>query len=220
MSDWEAREAYLQGRALEEKGMKVEALQKYREALILDPESDMAWFQKFKVHYELGQTEEASLCAERAVAINPDWARFIKKVKAKGPQKPWTKSSGSGFSGAPPFPGAKPGSPLSRLVSGVFGEMRSEEVTIDGRAVEGGLLISGAIGIGTKDMDGCGPQTIVDPDTGEEWVLERNGRDIIIHSHTRPVLGRIRGRKNQARSRDVRLRDALLRLMGFPKGLT
>ena len=219
MSDWDSREAYLQGRALEKKGLKVEALQKYEEALKLDADNDKAWFQKFKVHHELGQIDEASVCAERAVAINPDWARFIKKVKAKGPQQQRRKSSGIGFPSSPPFPGAIPGSPLSRLVTGLLGDMRSEEVTIDGRAVEGGLLISGAIGVGTKEMDGLGPQTIVDPDTGEEWVIERNGRDIIIHSHTRPVLGRLRGRKNQAQSRDVRLRDALLRLMGYPKQL-
>ncbi|MGY5859940.1 MAG: tetratricopeptide repeat protein [Candidatus Thorarchaeota archaeon] len=219
MSDWDAREAYLQGRALEKKGLKMEALQKYEEAVKLDPESDKAWFQKFKVHYELGQIDEASVCAERAETINPEWARFIKKVKAKDPQQQRRKSSGIGFPGSPPFPGAIPGSLLSRFVTGLLGDMRSEAVTIDGRAVEGGLLISGAIGVVTKDMDGLGPQTVVDPDTGEEWVLERNGKDIIIHSHTRPIRGRIRGRKNQAQSRDVRLRDALLRLMGYQKHL-
>jgi len=205
MSDWDSREAYLQGRALEKKGLKVEALQKYEEALKLDADNDKAWFQKFKVHHELGQIDEASVCAERAIAINPDWAKFIKKVKARDPQQQQRRTRGV--------------EGLYRIVTGILGDMRSEEVTIDGRAVEGGLLISGAIGVGTKEMDGLGPQTIVDPDTGEEWVIERNGRDIIIHSHTRPVLGRLRGRKNQAQSRDVRLRDALLRLMGYPKQL-
>ncbi len=71
----------------------------------------------------------------------------------------------------------------------LFGIIDNLATTIDGKSVteaDGGSLAHIKVGEMTQHLDGTGPHRITDPETKEEWIIERKGVDIVTHAHTGP----------------------------------
>jgi tetratricopeptide (TPR) repeat protein len=51
----------------------------FEESIKLDGKYAKAWFYKAKLHYKLGEKEEAKDCVKRVLELKPDWLRYVKK---------------------------------------------------------------------------------------------------------------------------------------------
>lgn len=56
-----------------------EALKAYEESVKLDGTYAKAWFYKAKLHYKLGEMDEAKECIKRVLELEPDWEKYVKK---------------------------------------------------------------------------------------------------------------------------------------------
>lgn len=195
---------------MDKEGRKEEALQRYKEALEVDEKFDKAWFYKFKIHYEFGQIDEAARCAQKAVDRKPSWVKFIRDVEKKVQSE-----HGTQYDEIPlVLPEPKPKTGIIKMSPGIdektyraFLMLKHFEVRIDGKIV---TIASSGVGMHTIELDGLGPQTITDPDTEEEWIIERNGKDVIILSHTDPK--RIIDEESFDPSKEFRLSQALSKI--------
>ena len=186
MNEKNAKALFYEAREFEKEGKKEEALQKYEETLSIDDKFAKAWFHKFKTHYQLGQIQEASQCAQKAVDLAPRWVKFIRDVEKKVQNQ-----HGTHYEEIPlVLPEPKPSTGTIKMTPEIeekayraYLMLKQFEVRIDGKKV---LFASDGVGMYTIELDGLGPQTITDPDTEEEWIIERNGKDVVIHSHTSP----------------------------------
>jgi len=190
VSDRKATELLYEARALEKKGNYDEAMAKYDEAVALDDQLAKAWFYKSRLHQELGQLEEATHCAQKAVDIDPKWAKFIKKTKTQGEQASVQSPAEEKILEAGWMPddlverGGVMG--LTRELMEGMAENISTEIEHDGRIVPASRLNITYLGIATKGFIGKGSQKIKSIRTGEEWIIERTVGKIIIHSHKEP----------------------------------
>jgi len=193
---------FLEAQNLEDEGKIQEALWKLDEIHAIDKRYDKAWAMKFKILYQHGQIDKSAICARNAVLINPAWVKWIRQVEAavqKAQNKqyaeipltvPKTKRM------FPTRPSHKP-APVSKTKEQqqaessamLFGIIDNMATTIDGTSVteaNGGSLAYVKVGQMTQHLDGKGPHRITDPETKEEWIIERNGVDIVTHAHTGP----------------------------------
>jgi hypothetical protein len=186
MSEMDAKTLFFEARALEKEGKMEDALQKYEEAIAIEDTFDKAWFYKFKIHYQLGQLDEATHCAQKAVDLEPKWVKFIRDMeKRHHPQhdaihlripEPEMKPEPKSTRKSKREPSIDP-----KLMQAMI---REHDTTLDGKQeLNGSGYIVNQIGILTRELDGLGPQRIVDPDSWEEWVIERKGSEIITLSH-------------------------------------
>jgi tetratricopeptide (TPR) repeat protein len=72
--DW-----FSHARVYETTGETKKAIEAYEESLKLDSTFAKAWFYKAKLHYKLGQKDEAKECVERTLEIKPEWEGHVKK---------------------------------------------------------------------------------------------------------------------------------------------
>ena len=63
----------------ETKGEYYDALKAYDESIKLDGRYAKAWFYKAKLHYKLGERDNARDCVKRVLELEPDWLKYVKK---------------------------------------------------------------------------------------------------------------------------------------------
>ena len=63
----------------ESKGEYEDALKAYDESIKLDGRYAKAWFYKAKLHYKLGERDNARDCVKRVLELEPDWLKYVKK---------------------------------------------------------------------------------------------------------------------------------------------
>ena len=218
-------------RRLEEEGKLVEALQKYDEIHSIDEKYDKAWFYKFKILYQLGHPEKGAICARNAAYLNPKWESRIREVEAQmriEHQKPYepiplvvgkSKPKPRLPSKPKPKPTPTPQSTAEKerrpaMFSEIlFNVIDNMPTTIDDKTVldtEGDSLAFVEIGRLTQHLDGTGPHRIIDPETKEEWVIERKGIDIVTHAHMGPK--KLKDKELLKESKESRLMLALVNL--------
>jgi len=79
----------------------------------------------------------------------------------------------------------------------------------DNKSPSFGNLMNTMIGEVTTHIAGKGPVKTKDYKTGEEWIIERTGGKIVIHSHKGP--GRLHRSREKEVPMDIRLFEALLK---------
>lgn len=72
--DW-----FSQARIHETTGNDKKAIKAYEESIKLDAKFAKAWFYKAKLHYKLGEKDLAKECVKRALELEPDWEKYIKR---------------------------------------------------------------------------------------------------------------------------------------------
>jgi len=196
MSEKNTKAVFFKARALEKEGKIQEALKEYEEVVSIDPSFDKAWFYKFKLHYQLGQIAEATLCAQNAVNLEPKWEKFIREFEYKVKIEHQTQHDAIPLT-IPPLkpetypisqPKPKPSGKAEKLLKAMLMESIT---TLDGMREQ--EFATTMIGVLTKKIDGLGPMKITDSITGEVWVIERKGSEITTHSN---ILPRIRPKKH------------------------
>ncbi len=231
MSKAKADGLFFAARRLEEKGKIMEALQKYDEIHSIDRMYDKAWFYKFKLLFQLGHTEKAAICAQNAVTLKPKWVKRIREVEAEvriahnqqyveiplvvPKSKPKPKLPSRQKQKSAPIPESKAEEERRQAMFSeiLFNVIDNMPTTIDDKTVldtEGDSLAFVKIGQMTKDLDGTGPHRIVDPETKEEWIIERKFDDIVTHAHKGPKKLKDKSLLNE--SIESRLMLALLKL--------
>ncbi|TFG95794.1 tetratricopeptide repeat protein [Candidatus Thorarchaeota archaeon] len=72
--DW-----FAHARVYENTGDTKKAIEAYEESLKIDPTFAKAWFYKGKLHYKLGEKDQARECVMRTLEIKPEWENHVKK---------------------------------------------------------------------------------------------------------------------------------------------
>jgi hypothetical protein len=213
MAEKEALALFYEGRDLEKKHKFEEALQKYGEAVALDEKLGKAWFYKFRLHHQLEQFSEAAHCAQKATEIDPKWRKFITEFqnRPKAPSKDelqGPESSGRLDTKTPstvkvqpteewkayekkwslPEDLAKRMAVMGYSEEFLLGAAANVNTVIvqNGQTLQVSSLVRTYICMATEAIDGKGPQEIKYQITGEEWILERAGQRIMIHSYKAP----------------------------------
>jgi tetratricopeptide (TPR) repeat protein len=211
MSKAKADGLFFVARRLEDEGKIMEALQKYDEIHSIDRNYDKAWFYKFKLLLQLGHTEKAAICAQNAVTLKPKWVRRIREVEAQV-----RIAHNQQYVEIPlvvPKSKAEEERRQAMFSEILFNVIDNLPTTIDDKTVldtEGDSLAYTKIGQMTKQIEGEGPHRIVDPETKEEWIIERKGIDIVTHAHTGPK--KLKDKSLMKESKESRLMLALVRL--------
>ncbi len=177
MSEVDTDSLYLEGRTLEKEGKKEEALRKFEEVVSADEKFDKAWFYKFKIHYELGQIEEATKCAQKAVDLNFKYVKFIRAVEKKTNEQREIK-----------YREIRLNIPAKNITSQQRPRTIRRKAPMNSTSnwLNVDPLTLSLIGMQTSNIDGKGPHSIIDPDSKEEWVIEKKGDQIILHSYKAP----------------------------------
>jgi tetratricopeptide (TPR) repeat protein len=75
-----ASELDMKGRSLEKKGKIEKALEAYARAVALEPDYTRVWFRMTVLYHQLGRIEEARLCAQKVLEVNPDWSSQVAEI--------------------------------------------------------------------------------------------------------------------------------------------
>jgi tetratricopeptide (TPR) repeat protein len=68
---------YREAKALEKSGRYEAALEAYTKAIEISRDYGHAWYCKAQLHYRLEQYRDCVECAERALALQPNWSEHI-----------------------------------------------------------------------------------------------------------------------------------------------
>lgn len=77
-----AQDIRMEGNKFFEMGDTEKAMEKYKEALKIDPTSEIICGNICTIHYKNNEMDEAEFYANECIRLNPDWAKgYFKKGK-------------------------------------------------------------------------------------------------------------------------------------------
>ncbi|MFW9805426.1 MAG: tetratricopeptide repeat protein [Candidatus Thorarchaeota archaeon] len=164
----ETHDLFYKARAAENAGRYDEALELYGNVVEIDETYAKAWFQKFLIHYIREEFEPAKECAARAFALDSKYLKFVERSINPKRMEELRK------------PSAERSAPSIQFRQPQRRRRQTKQLTTET------VIYRGAVKAATDWFRGMGPQKIIHPETGEEWIIEVSLNDTNIHSYKSP----------------------------------